>query len=174
MPRWGRYTEVGSTLPSGQNYRIQQKEGLDGSDVVEISRTVQDGEFISIVGKSGSGKSTLLNVLGCLDKGSRGMYQVDGRNVFSLSPTQLSKVRNQYFGFIFQDFSLIPEYTALENIQLPLFYRGLSGRRSRSQAAGMLERLGLEKHAKKYPSQLSGGQQQRVAIARALVTDPPA
>lgn len=137
-----------------------------------VNLTVRQGEFIAIVGVSGSGKSTLMYILGCLDKPTRGRYWLNGRAIESATPNELADIRNQQIGFVFQSFNLIPRTSAVENAQLPLFYRGLSLREQRARAAAALARVGLAGREHHTPTQLSGGQQQRVAIARALVTAP--
>ena len=137
-----------------------------------LSLTIEQGEFVAIMGSSGSGKSTLMNILGCLDQPTKGFYRLNGVEVENLRPDQLAEIRNQQIGFVFQSFNLIPRTSALENAQLPLFYRGLSLKEQRAKAAAALQRVGLSGREHHYPTQLSGGQQQRVAIARALVTAP--
>jgi putative ABC transport system ATP-binding protein len=137
-----------------------------------VSLTIEQGEFMALMGTSGSGKSTLMNLLGCLDTPTTGHYRLDGRDVASASQDELADIRNRQIGFVFQSFNLIPRTSAMENVQLPLFYRGLSLREQRARAADALDRVGLSGRDQHFPSQLSGGQQQRVAIARALVTDP--
>ena len=137
-----------------------------------LSVTINDGEFVAIMGTSGSGKSTLMNILGCLDQPSKGHYRLGGVEVEGLQPDQLAEIRNQKIGFVFQSFNLIPRTSALENAQLPLLYRGLSLKEQRARASTALERVGLKGREHHTPTQLSGGQQQRVAIARALVTSP--
>lgn len=124
------------------------------------------------MGASGSGKSTLMNILGCLDRPTKGCYRLQGVDVGGLRADQLAEIRNWRIGFVFQNFNLIPRTSALENVQLPLFYRGLPLRQQRTLAAEALARVGLQGRENHYPSQLSGGQQQRVAIARALVASP--
>jgi putative ABC transport system ATP-binding protein len=146
---------------------VEQVQALRG-----VSLTIEPGEFVAIMGSSGSGKSTLMNILGCLDQPTRGRYQLNGIEVGDLRPDQLADIRNQQIGFVFQSFNLIPRTSALENAQLPLFYRGLSLREQRAQAAAAIQRVGLSGREHHFPTQLSGGQQQRVAIARALVTAP--
>lgn len=137
-----------------------------------LSVTINQGEFVAIMGTSGSGKSTLMNILGCLDQPSKGRYQLGGVEVKGLQPDQLAEIRNRQIGFVFQSFNLIPRTSALENAQLPLMYRGLTLREQRAFASAALERVGLKGREHHTPTQLSGGQQQRVAIARALVTSP--
>jgi putative ABC transport system ATP-binding protein len=137
-----------------------------------LSLTIERGEFVAVMGASGSGKSTLLNILGCLDQPTRGQYRLDGIDVGGLEFDRLAEVRNRQIGFVFQSFNLIPRTSALENAQLPLFYRGMPLSEQRSKAAAALKRVGLEGREQHFPTQLSGGQQQRVAIARALITAP--
>lgn len=137
-----------------------------------LNLTIEQGEFVAIMGSSGSGKSTLMNMLGCLDQPSKGHYWLNGVDVAALRADELAEIRNRQIGFVFQSFNLIPRTSALENAQLPLFYRGLPLREQRALAAAALERVGLKGREQHYPTQLSGGQQQRVAIARALVATP--
>ena len=141
---------------------------LDG-----ISLTVDHGEFVAVVGQSGCGKSTLMNVLGCLDIPTRGTYLLDGTDVQDLSDGQLSHIRNQQIGFIFQQYNLIQTLTVQENVELPLIYRGIDPIDRKELALEALNRVGLADRRKHYPTQMSGGQQQRVAIARAISTHPP-
>jgi putative ABC transport system ATP-binding protein len=137
-----------------------------------ISLTTEAGAFVAIMGASGSGKSTLMNILGCLDIPTSGTYMLEGTDVSTLGGNSLAEARNKKIGFVFQSFNLIARTTARENVQLPLFYRGISSREQRTLALRALERVGLADREKHNPAQLSGGQQQRVAIARALVTNP--
>ncbi|MET0514449.1 MAG: ABC transporter ATP-binding protein [Nitrospiraceae bacterium] len=137
-----------------------------------INVAIEPGEFVAVMGASGSGKSTLMNILGCLDQPSRGRYRLDGLDIAGAASDILADIRNRHIGFVFQSFNLIPRTSALENAQLPLFYRGLSLQEQRAQAGSALERVGLAGREHHYPTQLSGGQQQRVAIARALVGSP--
>ncbi|MBT9258912.1 MAG: ABC transporter ATP-binding protein [Clostridiales bacterium] len=130
------------------------------------------GEFTSIMGPSGSGKSTLLNLIGCLDRPTKGEIFIAGESTRRLSDSALADLRNRTIGFVFQDFSLLPQLTALENVELPLIYRGMPGKRRREKALRALEQVGLLPRAHHRPAQLSGGEQQRVAIARALVGEP--
>ena len=141
---------------------------LDG-----ISLTIDHGEFVAVVGQSGCGKSTLMNVLGCLDIPTRGTYLLDGTDVQDLSDGQLSHIRNQQIGFIFQQYNLIQTLTVQENVELPLIYRGIDPIDRKELALEALNRVGLADRRKHYPTQMSGGQQQRVAIARAISTHPP-
>ena len=138
----------------------------------DINMTVEQGEYIAIMGPSGSGKTTLMNLLGCLDVPTSGTYLLEGQDIGSLSDDALADIRNQSIGFVFQNFHLLPKMTALDNVALPLLYRGvpLKDRRTRAEAA--LKLMGLGDRLDFYPNQLSGGQQQRVAIARAIVGGP--
>ncbi len=139
----------------------------------DVSLTIHKGEFVAIVGQSGSGKSTLMNLLGCLDTPSEGAYILEGSDVSTLSDHQLSAIRNRQIGFIFQGFNLIPSLTALENVELPLIYRGVGREERRRTARESLERVGLGNRIRHRPAEMSGGQQQRVAIARAIAAHPP-
>ena len=137
-----------------------------------ISLDIEEGEFVSIMGASGSGKSTLLNILGILDGYDTGEYILDGKLIKGLSETKAAEYRNKMIGFIFQSFNLISFKTAVENVELPLFYQGVSRKKRKHLAMEYLERLGLAQWANHYPNELSGGQKQRVAIAWALITNP--
>ena len=141
---------------------------LDG-----VSLEIDYGEFVAIAGQSGSGKSTMMNVLGCLDIPTYGDYFLAGKDVSELSDKQLSHIRNKQIGFIFQGYNLIASLTAVENVELPLIYQGVSPFDRRDMAMEALERVGLADRAKHLPSEMSGGQQQRVAIARAIAAHPP-
>ena len=140
-----------------------------------VSLQIGRGEMVALMGASGSGKSTLMNILGCLDRPTSGEYWLDGREVSALSADERAQLRNHKFGFVFQNFNLLPRTSALDNVAMPLAYADghLSDRQARRQARQALERLGLDDRLHHYPSQLSGGQQQRVAIARALINSPP-
>ena len=137
-----------------------------------INLTVNRGEFVSILGPSGSGKSTMMNIIGCLDKATSGQYMLSGRDIKDLDENQLAEIRSKEIGFIFQSFQLLPRLTALQNVELPMIYSGVSPVKRKEIAKKMLERVGLSDRLNHYPNQLSGGQQQRVAIARALSTNP--
>lgn len=138
----------------------------------EVSLTIEKGEFVAVMGPSGCGKSTLMNVIGLLDRPSHGTYRLDGKPVSRLKPNQSAKLRRDKIGFIFQSFNLLPRMTALENVALPLTYKGLSTTRRLKLASEMLDRVGIQNREYYLPSQLSGGQAQCAAIARALVNDP--
>ena len=152
-----KHYEMGSTLV----------RALDG-----ISVEIQRGDWVSFIGSSGSGKSTFLNILGCLDRPTRGEYFLNGVYVEELGPNQLAEIRNREIGFIFQSFNLLPRATALGNVMQPLVYRRIGYRRRREMAREALDRVGLGDRVDHLPNQLSGGQRQRVAIARGLVTQP--
>ena len=137
-----------------------------------INLDIEAGEFVSIMGASGSGKSTLLNILGILDNYDSGLYTLNGVRIWTLSESKAAEYRNHMIGFIFQSFNLILFKNAVENVELPLFYQGVSLKKRHTLAMEYLERLGLKDWADHYPNELSGGQKQRVAIARALITKP--
>ena len=155
VSKW--YTDGGQTV-----------KALDG-----VTFSVNRGEMVAILGPSGSGKSTLMNLLGCLDVPTHGRYRLAGQAVEALSEDALSEVRNRTIGFVFQSFHLLPQLTALENVELPLLYRGVPETQRRDMAKESLRRVGLEARLSHRPAQLSGGQQQRVAIARAIAGRPP-
>lgn len=138
-----------------------------------ISLCIDEGEFVAIIGQSGSGKSTLMNMLGCLDLPDSGKYLLEGENVAHIPEETLAHIRNRRIGFIFQGFNLISSLNALENVELPLMYRGIRAKERYQLAYNALDRVGIANRIKHHPSQLSGGQQQRVAIARAIAAKPP-
>ena len=139
----------------------------------DVSLKIEKGEFVAIMGASGSGKSTFMNMLGTLDRPNSGSYYLDGIDVFSLSSNELSEIRNSKLGFVFQGFNLISRTTALDNVQLPMIYKGIAEDERLERARKALKIVGLEKRETHLPNQMSGGQQQRVAIARAIVNDAP-
>ena len=139
----------------------------------DVSFTIETGEFVAIMGTSGSGKSTCMNMLGTLDKPTSGEYYLEGVDVFSLNPNQLSDIRNNKIGFVFQGFNLISRTSAIDNVCMPMIYKGIPEEERYKRAREALKIVGLDKKENNMPSQMSGGQQQRVAIARAIVNDAP-
>jgi len=162
-------SEVISCQHLGKFYQV-------GTQVVkalnDVSLTIYRGEYVAIMGPSGSGKSTLMNILGCLDTPTKGTYVLNGTDVSKLHDDRLADIRNKEIGFVFQTFNLLPRYTALENVMLPMVYAGKSKEERLKRAAEVLEQVDLSNRVKHRPNELSGGQRQRVAVARALVNGP--
>lgn len=164
---------MGNEILYMKNIVKQYQMGDEISVVLKgIDLTVSEGEFLAVLGPSGSGKSTLMNIIGCLDVPTSGEYYLSGRKIGDQNEKTLAKIRSKEIGFIFQSFHLLQRQTALENVELPMIYAGLSEKERRARAVEMLQRVGLGDKMKHYPNQMSGGQQQRVAIARAISTNP--
>jgi putative ABC transport system ATP-binding protein len=166
--------ETNAVIQLEDLHKIYHAGEVDVHAVRGVSLQIEPGEFVAIMGASGSGKSTLMNMIGCLDRPSRGRYLLDGIDASQLDRDQLADIRNLKIGFIFQGFNLLSRTSALENVELPMLYTHghLSGRQQREKALHALETVGLADRAGHHPNQLSGGQQQRVAVARALVNEP--
>lgn len=152
-----------------KNYHMGK---LDICALDRISLSVRKGELIAIMGPSGSGKSTLMNVLGCLDRPSKGTYTFESREISAMTDDELAHVRNAKIGFVFQSFNLLPRFTALKNVEMPLIYSGVPAKQRTERAMPVMAQVGLQDRMEHKPAELSGGQQQRVAIARALVNNP--
>ena len=153
-------------------HKIYRTEHVETHALSEFSVTIETGEFVSVMGPSGSGKTTFLNVAGLLDSFDRGRYVLDGADVSRLTDREMSRIRNEKIGFIFQSYNLIPDLNVFDNVDVPLRYRGMASRQRRQAIEESLEVVGLSSRIKHFPAQLSGGQQQRVAVARALVGSP--
>lgn len=164
MPSLIRMENIYKVYNPGEN----EVRALDGVDL-----DIQEGEFVAIIGHSGSGKSTLMNMIGCLDEPTTGTYYLHGKNVLGMSDNELSEVRNEEIGFIFQGFNLIPNLDAIGNVELPLIYRGLDRKDRKELSKHALNLVGLSSRMDHKPSEMSGGQQQRVAVARAIAAKPP-
>lgn len=153
-------------------YKIYGSGDIQVNALSAINLKIYPGEYCAIMGSSGSGKSTMMNILGCLDRPTAGNYFLNGKNVAELSKKELAHIRNEQIGFVFQQFHLLPQLSALENVMLPMIYAGVSETQRRKTAMEALIKVGLEKRINNKPNQLSGGQQQRVAIARSIVNSP--
>ncbi len=177
-PGMEQAAEVETEMSTNHFFHMQNicKDYLMGEEVSHILKNVnlsiEEGEYLSVLGPSGSGKSTLMNIIGCLDVPTSGNYILQGRTVEDLTSGELADLRSREIGFIFQNSQLLPRLTAIRNVELPLIYAGVRPKERRRRATAMLERVGLADRMYHYPNQLSGGQQQRVAIARALVGNP--
>lgn len=152
--------------------KVFRTEEVETKALSEVSITINQGEFVTIMGASGSGKSTLLNIVGLLDSATSGNYQLLNQEMTGLNEQEKSKIRKQNIGFIFQNFNLIDELSVFDNIELPLIYNNVPSSERKQKVEAIAERLGISHRLKHYPQQLSGGQQQRVAVARALINDP--
>lgn len=164
---------TGNIITVSNIYKIYNQGDTVITALDNVCISVEQGEFIAIVGQSGSGKSTLMNILGCLDTPTRGEYLLNGENVAGMNEKQLTEIRNSQIGFVFQGFNLVSGMDALENVELPLLYRGVPRTERRLLAQEALREVGLEQRKGHKPAQMSGGQQQRVAIARAIAAKPP-
>ncbi len=152
--------------------KVYRMGDVDVHALRDVSLSIQEGDSVAVMGPSGSGKSTLMNILGCLDRPTSGRYRLLGEEVSRMDRNALARVRNRTLGFVFQSFNLLTRTSALENVELPMLYAGISGRERHRRSREALERVGLGQRIHHHPNQMSGGQQQRVAIARALVTKP--
>ncbi len=166
--------DAGETLISLEDIKKVYRMGdVEVHALAGVTLRIQKGEFVALMGASGSGKSTLMNLIGCLDRPSSGSYWLQGHDVSKLARSELAEIRNRSLGFVFQSFNLLTRTSALENVELPLLYAGVSGRERRRRAEAALTRVGLGERLHHHPNQMSGGQQQRVAVARARGPEAP-
>jgi putative ABC transport system ATP-binding protein len=165
-------TQESVVLAAREVRKTYQLDGVEVRALCGVSMEVREGEMLAIMGPSGSGKSTLMHIIGLLDRPSEGSVSIEGEEVSTMSPNELAAVRNKRIGFVFQSFNLLARTTAMDNVELPLVYAGVSASERNRRARAALQRVGLGERLEHMPNQLSGGQQQRVAIARALVTEP--
>lgn len=168
-------SRITRTVPMIELSHISKRYALGDTIVAalnDLSLVVDRGEYVAIMGSSGSGKSTLLQILGAMDQPTEGSYCLEGHDITGLGDRELARIRNRHFGFVFQAYNLFPELSAVDNVELPLIYAGISARERRARAREKLHQMGLSARERHLPAQLSGGEQQRVALARALVTNP--
>ncbi len=161
-----------SLIETRELVKIYKLDKVEVPALRGVSLTIEEGEYVSIMGPSGSGKSTLMHILGCLDRPTSGKYFLDGEDISALDEDKLAEIRRQKIGFVFQNFNLLPRITNVENVELPMTYAGIPSRQRRKRALELLEKVGLSHRAFHRPTEISGGEAQRVAIARALANDP--
>ena len=164
--------QVAPLIQARELHKVYKMGDIEVPALRGVDVEIYQGEFVAVMGASGSGKSTFMNILGCLDRPTKGSYSLEGQEVGSLSADEWARIRNHKLGFVFQGFNLLPRTSALENVELPMMYNGLHGKQRHQRAIETLSQVGLEARVHHMPNQLSGGQQQRVAIARALVNRP--